>query len=923
MPLSDLKVIPNSSTSTGPLLERQIGLNVAPSFMFRAVQTAALADLDGPGGLDKLVAIVAPVGYGKTVLMSSLFARLQARGQHCFWISLDERDTSIERVLARCEATAYRRSEQLHPTQALFRGGAPLETRIDGLVSAASNYPAPCFIFFDNLNSCTDEALARLLDRLVFETPPSVHLVFSSTSELPLNLARAKIEGLVRQVDYVELSLSNAETADLLGRELSAAIGTAGVEAVRRQTEGWPAAVRMMQIILSGADRPQTALKAFSGSDEDLAAFLNRQVLSGFSPELREFLLDIAPLSSFCVDLCNHATGCLQAEEHLSLLLRRNVFLIPLDRNRTWYRLHGLFREYLLGQAQNALSPARRQQVLERAAEWYRKGAYWREAIDYSIAAGDYKRAASLLDCTATIFVRDAGDIPQYIAWVEAVRQHQRGLGWDVEYWYVWALLLHRRYDSSRQQLQRLLRRIERANGAGQEAGRLGNLKRRLDITLVCVDIFGDQLADAQRNAARWLEGNGMDDPFNVTAARCTQSAYFASAFLFAEAREAVQAAQLAAYQIQSGYTRGWIIALNALPSILEGNYAQIHPELTSALGSLNSTLGEGAGICGTVALLGATCAVEMGLDDEARALLAQGMRSWQEHGLVDTVACGLNAAVKLWPGDVDDPLYVPRLRDVAASYPARAGVMLSCALVRRLLRLGRVDEAQAEAARIGLFTHAPSVIPKAIAAVARSRDAYLAAAIELCIASGEVKLAEPLIVEETRRARAEGRSARLVELALAETAIAVKDGNQAAGNRHLTRAVTLAATRGIVRPFDDYANEIALLVEDTRPSAWGFALAQERRAFSEICRRLPISNPGLQETLNALDMDPYLLDRLTKRQVELLGLLDAGLSNQQIADRLNLTLTTVKGHLQKLYAKFDVSSRSAALARARAMKLL
>lgn len=132
-----------------------------------------------------------------------------------------------------------------------------------------------------------------------------------------------------------------------------------------------------------------------------------------------------------------------------------------------------------------------------------------------------------------------------------------------------------------------------------------------------------------------------------------------------------------------------------------------------------------------------------------------------------------------------------------------------------------------------------------------------------------------------------------------------------------------MAATRGIVRPFDDYANEIAALVEDTRPSAWGFALAQERRAFSEICRRLPISNPGLQETLNALDMDPYLLDRLTKRQIELLGLLDAGLSNQQIADRLNLTLTTVKGHLQKLYAKFGVSSRSAALARARVMKLL
>lgn len=913
----------SASTSSRALLERRIGRSAPPTFMFHPVQTGVLEDLGGQGERAKLVAIIAPVGYGKTVLMSTLFWRLQGQGKRCFWIALDERDTSIDRVLARCEETAYERAEQLHPTQALFRGSEPIEARIDGLVEAANNYPEPCFIFIDSLECCADEAMGRLLDRLVFETPPTVRFIVSSTAELTMNLARAKLEGLIRQVGYSELSLSAAETAELLGLELSAAIGTEGVGVVHQQTEGWPAAVRMMQIILSGVDRPQTVLKAFSGADEDLAALLNRQVLSGFAPELRDFLLDIAPLRSFCVDLCLHATGCEQAEEHLTLLLKRNVFVIPLDRNRTWYRLHGLFREYLLSQAKTAIAPARRQQVLERAAEWYRQGSQWREAIDCLLAAGDYRGAASLLDCTATIFVRDGGDIPQYIAWVEAVRLHQRGLGWDVEYWYVWALLLCRRYDSSRQQLQRLLRRIERAPGSGQEAGRLGNLKRRLDITQVCIDIFSDQLADAQRNAARWLDGNGSDDPFNVTAARCTQSVCFASAFLFAEAREAVQTAQVSAFQIQSGYTRGWIIALNALPTILEGHYTLIHPELTSALAALRSSLGEGTGICGTVALLGAHCAVEMGRDDEARALLEQGLRTAKAHGLVDILACGLDAGVKLWRGEENDPLFIAQLRDIAGSYPVRASFMLSCSLVRRLLRLGRYEEATAEAARIGLAIDMPIAVPKAVGAVARSRDAFLAAAIDLHIAGGQARQAESLIVEETRLARAEGRAGRLVELALAETAIAVKDGNHVAGNRHLTRAVTLAASRGIVRPFDDHAAEIAVLVEDTKPSAWGFALAQERRAFSEICRRLPVSHPGLQDTLNTLEVDSYLLDRLTRRQIELLALLDAGLSNQQIADRLNVTLTTVKGHLQKLYAKFGVSSRSAALARARVMKLL
>lgn len=912
----------NSASPSRELLEQQIGRNVPPNFMFRSVHTRVLDGIEIAGSGPRLLGIVAPIGYGKTVLMATLHAHLLSRGELCSWTALDDRDTSLERVLTLLEDVAYQRSEQLHPTQALFRGDEPIESRIDGLVEAATNYPAPINVFIDNLNCCSDEAFGHLLDRLVFETPPSVRFVFSSTSELPLNVGRAKLEGLIRQIGYTELSLTSGETSELLGPELSAAIGTAGVESVVRQTEGWPAAIRMMQIILSATDQPKTVLEQFSGSDEDLAALLNRQVLSGFTPEEREFLLGIAQLRTFCVDLCRHATGNDSAEQHLALLLRRNVFIIPLDRNRTWYRMHSLFREYLLSEAQRSLSAVRRKAVLRRAAEWSEQGGHWREAIEYALAAGAAGIASSLLERTATNFVRDCGDVLQYIAWVEVLHQQGHTLGWEAEYWFIWALMLHRRYEYGRQQMQRLARRIEHALVSEEDAEGLGDFLRRLDIIMVCLDIFTDRLPEAYRNAAHWLDA-GSDDPFDVTAARCTQSIYFASAFMFAEAREAVQAAQTSAFQTQSVYAKGWIIALNALPPILEGSYALIHPELTTALADLQDALGEGAGICGTVALLGANCAVEMGLDDEARTLLAQGMRTSQEHGFLDAVACGFDAAVKLWNGEADGPVSIGNLREVAGSYSPRLAFMLSCYLVRRLIRLGRFDEALTEATRIGFSMETPGVVPKFASAVARSRDAFVAAAIELCIAGGQTAQAELLIAEEIRHARADGRAARLVELALTETVIAVHGGNPVAANRHFTRAVNLAATRGVIRPFDDHAETIATLVEDTKPAAWGFALAQERRFFAEVCGRLPISNRSLQEKLVALNMDWHLLDPLTKRQIELLGLIDAGLSNQQIADRINVSLTTVKGHLQKLYGKFGVSSRSAALARARVLKLL
>lgn len=914
-----------STSLVAKIQERNVRNTDPPNFMFQPVRTPALAELQGGGGArPKVLSIVAPVGYGKTVLMASFCAYLQGSGERCFWAALDERDTTVERLLGLLEDMAYGPSVGLHPTQALLRGDQPLYGRTEALIKAALDFASPCTVFVDNLNYCTDEAVGEFLEALVFKTPLSIRFVFSSTVELPLNLARAKLAGLVRQVGYRELSLNADEVGEMLGPDLCAAIGRSGVEAVTRQTEGWPAAVRMAQIILSATDRPQEALSRFSGSDEDLAALLNQQVLSGFPYEIRQFLLSIAHLRTFSGELCRYATGNPQAEHYLALLLRRNVFVIPLDRNRTWYRLHGLFREYLLGESRLALDPDRRQAVLQRAAEWCEQGGYWRDAIDYAIASGSTGMAGKILTRTAQSFIGDRGDLMQYIDWVEALHAKGLQLEWEAEYWYTWALVLNRRYEQGRQQNERLAEWVRQARGT-EDPARLEDFRRRVDIISACVGIFTDHLEEAFRDASHWLARGAADDPFNATAANCTKGIYYATAFKLRDARHAIQGAQGSAFQIKGAYTDGWIAALNSLITLLEGDYTTAYQELMAALAAARQALGENAGICGTIALIAADAAVEMGLAEEAGKLLGQGMRLSKFHGFVDAAACGLDAAVKLWTGQGGDTMSLQELRDFAACYPPRLSFMLNCYLVQRLVRLGRIDEAGMEAARLGLTgdEHEQRMALPEWADTARCRDLFAATEIELCIAVGRHKRAELLIAEETRLAKADGRAARLVELALAEAVIAGQTQNISAANRHLTRAVTLAARRGIMRPFYDRAKAVADLVEDTKPSAWGFALESERKFFGEICRMLPISNPEFQERLVALNMDTQLLETLTARQMELLGLLAAGLSNQQLADRINVTVTTVKGHLQKLYAKLGVSSRSAALARARALNLL
>ena len=897
-----------------------------PRFSFPLVRTGVLDTLIQDAELvAKLVTLVAPTGYGKTVLAAALFERLRAGGMQGYWIALDDRDRSTDRVLALLETELSRSTAQIHPTQALILGDAPIESRIAALIDVIARMPGPVVIVLDNLGYCTDETLSYLLDRLVFRTPSSLRLVFSSTHAIPMSLARAKLEGRVRELGYADLSLGPADIRELLGPSLCQQLGDEAVDAVARQTEGWPAAVRLAQIILQTAERPTEALAKFSGADEDLSDLLNQQVLAGFDADARQFLLAISPLRSFCAELCLHATGNQRAAEHLAVLLQRNVFVIPLDRTRSWYRLHGLFREYLIEQAQRNLDADTRRAILERAAEWCERQGHWQDAIDYALAAGSSALAIALLERVAPLFVRDRGDLRQYIGWIEQLLAEGQQPGWEAEFWYVWALVFHRRYDYARQRYERLARRIDQAPELDQEPSLRHAMQRRAQVIRICLDTYTDRLRDARIQGSAWLADRAADDPFDVATIASAVCISCCSEHQFLQAREVMRQAQSAIGQALSVYGTAWVSLLAAMVPVLEGNYAEVHHDLLASLARARAALGESAGIAGTIALVGAKCAVEMGLDEEARGLLTPGLRWANSHGIVDTAAVGLDAAIKLWSGRADDAISIAQLREIAAGYSPRLGLMLSCMLVSRLLRLGRLQDAQDEAAQIGLGRSGSESRGTMLEQLetARAREWYVAAEIDLLIATGHLKQAELLIAQETQAAKHDGRIARLVELALCETAIALCSHHPQVAARHLSRAVSYAAKRRIVRPFRDRAELIAGMVNETKPQSWAFALDEERQFFVELCRGLPLGNAARLDALDIVQGQAPLLDTPTARELELLSLIEAGMSNQQLADRLSVSVATVKWHLYNLYTKLGVSSRSAALARARSLNLL
>lgn len=266
----------------------------------------------------------------------------------------------------------------------------------------------------------------------------------------------------------------------------------------------------------------------------------------------------------------------------------------------------------------------------------------------------------------------------------------------------------------------------------------------------------------------------------------------------------------------------------------------------------------------------------------------------------------------------------IDRLRNIANSYPPRLSLMLSCYLVRRLLSLGRVEEAVEEARRNALEDSVSTAKYHAQhLRIPRFRDLCAMTRIDLKIAGGALQEAERRIAHNYGIAQKNGLAARMVELNLARVNLALQTGNTSAANRALSSAIITAARRGIIRPFADHVSTLATLINDTRPSAWSFAHHQERSFFSRICALLPINSAFYNDMLCIHADDHQCHATLTSTEMELLTLLDTGLSNQQIANYREVSITTIKWHLKNLYRKLEVPNRVAALTRARANGML
>ncbi|HSB69018.1 MAG TPA: LuxR C-terminal-related transcriptional regulator [Candidatus Methylomirabilis sp.] len=360
-----------------------------------------LARLD-EGLRTRVALLAAPAGFGKTTLAAQWLDRCPRRAA---WLALDERDGDPERFLRYVLASLR---------TAVPGGGASLDRLLRGIQVPPPAYLAevlvadlaalvePVVLVLDDYQALTAEAVQQILCRLVEHLPEQLHLVLLTRVDPAWPLGKWRARQWLTELRAADLAFSREEAQAFFARHPAPPLTADAVALLHQRTEGWVAGLQLAQVSLEHVEDPERFARDFSGSDRLIVDFLMDEVIGRHPLEVRDFLAVTALFDRFCVPLCDAVLGDApgrQPSRHLlEQLERENLFLVPLDHDRRWYRYHHLFQGLLLRHLPELAAPERRAVIHRRAADWFAREGLIEEAIRHYVSAGDVDAAAALVE---------------------------------------------------------------------------------------------------------------------------------------------------------------------------------------------------------------------------------------------------------------------------------------------------------------------------------------------------------------------------------------------------------------------------------------------------------------------------------------------------------------------------------------------
>ncbi len=376
----------------------------------------------------KLILISAPAGFGKTTLAADWIQHAQAipSGARKCWLSLDEGDNLPSRfwiyLITALQSADFRPGEAalaaLQPSEGeTRRSSPPIETVLVSLINDLAGLAVPLILVLDDYHLVTNPEIHTGLDFMIDHLPPNLHLVITTREDPPLSLSRLRVRGQLTEIRAADLQFLEAEAGEFLNQLLSLGLEAEDIRALAHRTEGWIAGLRLAALSLQAEDDKHRFIDAFTASHRFLTDYLVDEVLARQEEGLREFLCRTSILPRFSASLCDSVLSIMNSQAVLRHLEQANLFLVPLDNERRWFRYHHLFAQFLRMRLQES-EPERIPELNRRAMEWCAAQGLEREALPYAFAIPDYERAAGLIEGLAPGVLANEGPalVLQWIA---------------------------------------------------------------------------------------------------------------------------------------------------------------------------------------------------------------------------------------------------------------------------------------------------------------------------------------------------------------------------------------------------------------------------------------------------------------------------------------------------------------------------
>ncbi len=896
-------------------------------------------------GMDRrFILLSAPAGYGKTTLLSEWYDSSPAKNYRLAWVSLDEADNDTSRFWS----YVIKSLDMLHlglgsNAMNLLHSSPPMpiESALVTLLNTLSDTfssgteQQEIALVLDDYHVIQADPIHRTITFLLDYLPSHVHLIITTRVDPSFSLARFRARGQLSELRTGEFRFTRDEAEIFLNQAMKLGISEKDAFELEARTEGWIAGLQLAALSIRSQPETSHVLEAFTGTHHYVTGFFVEEVLERQQNDVQAFLLQTSVLPRLSANLCDAVTGRECCQAMLEQIEAANLFLVPLDAKRHWYRYHALFGDALRKYLQREHSAEFVRELHRRAAAWYDSHGFFSEAIEHALLGADMEQAGHFIERAArAAWMR--GEWISLLGWLEQLPESVIQQRPRLCLFSAWALVAASRVGEAEQRLVEAEKALAKRAYSSCEGA-------TSDMAQVHTDMLAE-LMTLRATVARLQEDASLTIAFSHQALE------------FASPGDAILRSIIAlnlghAYRLR-GDMRAAMQAFQE--SIIQGRFTQNVHTVLLAMGSL------------------AEIEVSAGLLHQAYDHIEQAIQFAQEHGrqhvpmfyllyiqkgeieyewneleeAIHHLKQGLKLGDDVGPQNQTLARYLVRGHLALASViraqgkvaEAQVHLTQASALIQRG-QLGYLTERVA-ATQLRLWT-----LPGSTEAVsqwaaecsltvldtseARHERQYLTL-IRFLIRQGQLQGVQELLERLRQNALVGDRKGRLIEIVMLQ-ALACQAQNQTKqALTYIQHALALAEPENYIRLFVDEGTMmetlLSKLIETQRKRK---LYLQERFSWTYVKRLLTELSRGKQQSSRSkgdgshVETENGVIPLLSKREREILCRIAHGLSNQAIADEMVIELSTVKAHLKHIYRKLNVESRTQAVALARKLDLL